>query len=208
MQDWLQTRLLAVALFSVNIFHVSRYPGLYHHKTKPLLCIDSANKSNGIVVFKIINTWANFCWSSPKVSCSSCKHSPSSHVLTLMCAWFSLSPLLYYFRAPGCYLTQTIQEQKMFSLSFSHHTSQNSQGVVHSEACMEPLRDPPARSPGVRILWVEETHLPCQVLISSNTHHRLHGKCPGQSLQQTGALRPVWDACIFLVHQITLVWSL
>lgn len=49
----------------------------------------------------------------------------------------------------------------------------------------------------------EEAGQACQVLLALKPWC-LQRKRPGQSLQHTGAPRPIWDGSIFLAHQITL----
>lgn len=80
-----------------------------------------------------------------------------------------------------------------FFLSSSHCTSQGSQGAVHCRHVWSLSETPCTTPPSPCVLPQEgEARQACQVLLSSKPQCP-HRKCPGQSVQQTSALRPIWD---------------
>lgn len=134
-----------MALFSGNVFHMTRYPGQHHCKTKPLLCIDNVNESSDAVIFKIHNTWANSAeldlksLAVPESTTPLSLHSPCSihgsahHQSGIILELSAVNSCKQYKNKIG------------FFPSSSQCTSQDSQGAVHCRCVWSLSDNPPAQ---------------------------------------------------------------
>lgn len=196
MWDWQRTRPMAMSLFSGNIFHMTRYPGLYHCKTKPLLCIDNANESNDAVIFKISNTRTNSA--ELDLKCLAVPASTAPPPLRSPCSIHGSAHHQSGIISEPLVVNSCKQYKNKNGFSFCPLATAAAR-AVREQACVECLREPPCTTPPNPCVLPRagEACQACQVLLSSKPHHP-HRKCPGQSVQQTSAPRPVWHASIFL----------